>query len=128
MWTRNLNSLVGKKSKRIKRQFTAKVRDDIWLDAKETDIVIPVMGPTGAGKSTFINEAVEKQLLEVGQRMTSCTSQPRPVVIDPIPGFPNLEGRRLVLVDTPGFDDTYQEDVEILKRIAKWLENSYRKK
>ncbi|KDR80545.1 hypothetical protein GALMADRAFT_115308 [Galerina marginata CBS 339.88] len=124
--SRSWHTVLGRK--RPKRQITAKVNDNIWLDARETDIVIPVMGPTGAGKSTFINEAADKQLLEVGQRMTSCTTQPCPVVIDPIPGFPNLEGRRLVLVDTPGFDDTYKEDVDILKSIAKWLENSYRKK
>ena len=72
----------------------------------------------------FINETVGKQLLEVGQSMTSCTNKPCPVVVDPIPGYPNLGNRRLVLVDTPGFDDTYEEDVEILKRIATWLEKS----
>jgi len=44
-----------------------------------------------------------------------------PVVIDPIPGFPGLKGYRLVLLDTPGFDDTFLDDIEILKRIAAWL-------
>jgi hypothetical protein len=29
--------------------------------------------------------------------------------------------RRLVLVDTPGFDDTNVSDSEILRRIAVWL-------
>jgi len=34
----------------------------------------------------------------------------------------NLEhDRRLVLVDTPGFDDTNVSDSEILRRIAVWL-------
>ena len=28
---------------------------------------------------------------------------------------------RVVIVDTPGFDNTYEEDVEILRRIAVWL-------
>lgn len=30
----------------------------------------------------------------------------------------------MVLLDTPGFDDTHEEDVEILKRIARWLQVS----
>jgi hypothetical protein len=47
-----------------------------------------------------------------------------PIVVDPIPNCPALKGYRLVLLDTPGFDDTHKEDVEILERIAKWLEAS----
>jgi len=27
----------------------------------------------------------------------------------------------VVLVDTPGFDDTYKSDMEILRKIAEWL-------
>jgi len=30
-------------------------------------------------------------------------------------------GQRVVIVDTPGFDDTYQFDSEILQQIANWL-------
>lgn len=29
--------------------------------------------------------------------------------------------RRLILVDTPGFDDLFLEDTEILRRISVWL-------
>ena len=32
-----------------------------------------------------------------------------------------IVGRRVVLVDTPGFDDTDLSDTEILRRIAVWL-------
>jgi len=45
-----------------------------------------------------------------------------PIIIDPIPNCPKLKGYRLVLLDMPGFDNTHEEDVEILKRIAKRLE------
>ena len=31
---------------------------------------------------------------------------------------------RITLVDTPGFDDTYISDEEILRRIVDWLESS----
>jgi len=38
------------------------------------------------------------------------------------PDFPN---RRIVVLDTPGFDDTEVDDREILRRIAVWLARSY---
>ncbi|KDR80548.1 hypothetical protein GALMADRAFT_1089568 [Galerina marginata CBS 339.88] len=100
---------------------------DILKDGKESDIVIPIMGPTGSGKTTFVNTALQEDRLEVGHSVNSATSKVRPIVIDPIPGFPALSGHRLVLVDTPGFDDTFVDDVQILKKIAKWLAKSYRK-
>ncbi|KIM39591.1 hypothetical protein M413DRAFT_74822, partial [Hebeloma cylindrosporum] len=67
----------------------------------------------------FINIAFGEDVAQVGHTTTSCTKQPLPITI-------NRKGYRLVLLDTPGFDDTHAEDVEILKRIAKWLEVSRR--
>jgi predicted GTPase len=40
----------------------------------------------------------------------------------------HIRGRansRLVVVDTPGFDDTHKSDYEILQLIAEWLANTY---
>jgi hypothetical protein len=37
----------------------------------------------------------------------------------------SLQGRRIIIVDTPGFDDTCLSDAEILRRIAAWLADSY---
>lgn len=34
-------------------------------------------------------------------------------------------GTNVVLVDTPGFDDTYLSDFDILQTVAKWLKNVY---
>ena len=34
-------------------------------------------------------------------------------------------GSRIVLVDTPGFDDSKRTDVHILELIGKWLEKTY---
>ena len=42
-----------------------------------------------------------------------------------IAGDFNLDGRRVVLIDTPGFDDTTQSDTDVLKMIAAFLETSY---
>jgi len=89
-----------------------------------TDIVIPVMGPTGVGKSTFINTLLgkDKDTMLVGHDISSCTSKIEYAIIDnPSP----LEGHRVIIVDTPGFDDTFVDDVEILRRISVWLASSY---
>jgi len=63
--------------------------------------------------------------MKVGGDTTSCTTKPCPAYVDiPIPRLAKLEGHRLVLLDTPGFDDTFVEDVAILKGIAEWLADS----
>jgi len=36
-----------------------------------------------------------------------------------------LDGRRVVLIDTPGFDDTTKSDTDILKKIAAFLATTY---
>lgn len=43
-------------------------------------------------------------------------TQTRPFLID---------GRKVILVDTPGFDDTEKSDADILKLIADFLSSSY---
>jgi hypothetical protein len=37
---------------------------------------------------------------------------------------PNGSGRKVVIVDTPGFDDSEGMDYDILKAIARWLEQT----
>jgi hypothetical protein len=78
------------------------------------------MGPS----LQYINYVLNKDRLQVDHSVNSSTTDICPVVIDPIPaipGFPQHAGRRLILVDIPGFADTFVDDVENLKRIAKWL-------
>ena len=57
----------------------------------------------------------------VGHDVSSCTSRIQYAIIDD-PSL--LKDRRIIIVDTPGFDDTYEDDVEILRRIAVWLASS----
>jgi predicted GTPase len=91
------------------------------------------MGPTGAGKSNvstglperfqvplsttqFIDVATKQDGHTVGHKLESETSDIRAVrVAHPITGSP------VVLVDTPGFDDSSKSDEEILTMIANWL-------
>jgi hypothetical protein len=64
----------------------------------------------------FIDIATEQDGNTVGHGMKSQTSDIRAVrVKHPTTGDP------VIFVDTPGFDDTYKSDVEILTMIAVWL-------
>ena len=59
--------------------------------------------------------------MRVGHGIFSSTSTLQYAIIDnPSP----RKGHRVIIVDTPGFDDTYEDDVEILRRIAVWLASS----
>ncbi|KAF8132017.1 hypothetical protein EV363DRAFT_1164405 [Boletus edulis] len=86
----------------------------------EDDIVIAVMGLTGAGKSSFVNMAAGRTEVVIGDDLKSKTRDVQHVrCLHP-------DGRRnVVLVDTPGFDDTERSDAEILRSIADWLKVTY---
>ncbi|KAF5334745.1 hypothetical protein D9611_012954 [Ephemerocybe angulata] len=80
---------------------------------------IAVMGATGSGKSTFVN-LVSGSSLRTSDSLHSCTEEvavTEPFVVD---------SRKVVLVDTPGFDDTNKSDSDILKLIADFLTSSYK--
>ncbi|KAJ4189097.1 hypothetical protein NW767_011748 [Fusarium falciforme] len=78
------------------------------------------MGVTGAGKSTFIGK-VTGQDVKVGHSLVSHTAA---VGVFPYQQSPN---RCVYLVDTPGFDDTTRTDTEVLKDVAFFLSQIYRK-
>ncbi|KAH7905079.1 P-loop containing nucleoside triphosphate hydrolase protein, partial [Hygrophoropsis aurantiaca] len=89
----------------------------------EDDIIIAIMGPTGTGKSTFINIATESKCATVGHDLDSCTQD---IVAFTFP-HPNDSNRNIVFVDTPGFDDSNRSDYDILREISRWLETTYRR-
>ena len=68
----------------------------------------------------MINQIVGRQALMVSHGLESCTSSIQHVITR----HPSVPDRRIILVDTPGFDDTYVDDAEILNRIALWLARS----
>ncbi|KAH9924831.1 P-loop containing nucleoside triphosphate hydrolase protein [Amylocystis lapponica] len=84
----------------------------------DEEVAIAVMGATGSGKSTFINLASGSRL-DVGSGLRSCTS-----TIETSRTF-EMCGRRVTLIDTPGFDDTTKSDTDILKMIALYLSTTY---
>ncbi|KAM7183492.1 GTPase IMAP family member 4 [Naviculisporaceae sp. PSN 640] len=99
-------------SSRPLRQLTW--RKDPVAQQKLRPIMVMIVGLTGAGKTTFTRLASGRTDLEVGDGLDSCTQDPEAVRFD-------LDGRTIVLIDTPGFDDTNRNDVDILEHIAKWL-------
>ncbi|KAH8810452.1 P-loop containing nucleoside triphosphate hydrolase protein [Flagelloscypha sp. PMI_526] len=77
------------------------------------------MGATGTGKTAFVN-LVSGSDLRVGTGLQSCTAEiqmSRPF---------ELDGHRVTLIDTPGFDDTETSDFDILKLISENLAELYR--
>jgi predicted GTPase len=84
----------------------------VWFDFHGV-LLSRVVGITGAGKSTFINLLSDTKH-EVGKGLKLCT-------IKAVPSEPIfINAHKVVLFDTPGFDDKKGDDV-ILKEIADLL-------
>ncbi|KAH9931008.1 P-loop containing nucleoside triphosphate hydrolase protein, partial [Fomitopsis serialis] len=76
-----------------------------------------VTGPTGAGKSTFINHVCGSNLA-VGTTLRSCTKD-----IDVAHCM--MGNSKVVLIDTPGFDDTTKSQADVLEDIGQFLKKTY---
>ncbi|KAL0946788.1 hypothetical protein HGRIS_012961 [Hohenbuehelia grisea] len=89
------------------------------------DIIIAILGPTGSGKSSFINVATNSNKMIVGHTLQSYTKDVRSIECT-YPG--DDHGRNIVFVDTPGlnFERHSANDVEI--EIKKWLSRTYPKR
>ncbi|CAE6443302.1 unnamed protein product [Rhizoctonia solani] len=88
------------------------------IGAPERPILIALFGATGVGKSSFANDASGGDL-GVGRGLNSWTK-----TVQKSPTF-QIDGRNVVLLDTPGFDDEEISDVGTLKRIAGYLSANY---
>jgi predicted GTPase len=79
--------------------------------------IIGVFGTTGTGKTSLI-QTISGRTLKVGHGLRSCTSGIQEVHCE-VDGYP------IILVDTPGFNDTERSDTEILTVMAEWLKESH---
>jgi GTPase Era involved in 16S rRNA processing len=64
----------------------------------------------------FINVAAGAEYATVGKGLRSCTTSIKAVAVTH-PG----NDQRIVFIDSPGFDDTCEDDTMILKKISGWL-------
>ncbi|KAG8731937.1 hypothetical protein FRC11_001479 [Ceratobasidium sp. 423] len=86
--------------------------------------LIALFGATGTGKTTVSAAQIQFHFiagedLEVGNELESCTHEVTPTRVF------QIDGQDIILVDTPGFDDTELSDTDILKRITAFLTSTY---
>jgi len=102
---------------------------------EDQDIVIAVMGATGAGKSTFIKTVSGRNDVVVGNNLSSGLYLLLRILylllFTPLLETQEVrayeffhKGTNYILVDTPGFDDTTRSDTEITEQILTWLKTS----
>ena len=79
--------------------------------------VVGVFGPTGAGKSQFINFSLRdlnNEINEVSDSLNSCTKEPKSNVFERC-------GITVDLIDTAGNNDTENIDVKNLQKVCNFL-------
>lgn len=90
---------------------------------KNDDIIIAFIGRTGTGKSQVIDTLTGQQGRRAKESLRSVTKDLEASrILDH-----ETYGSRIVVVDTPGFDDSSRSDEQILNLIGKWLKNTYKK-
>ncbi|KDN47850.1 hypothetical protein RSAG8_03270, partial [Rhizoctonia solani AG-8 WAC10335] len=86
---------------------------------QDVDIIV-LFGPTGSGKTTFANVA-SGSFMTIGHGLQSCTKR-----VETTPVF-LVDGGPVIVVDCPGFDDTYLSETETLASVASFLTTTYSK-
>ncbi|KZP06251.1 hypothetical protein FIBSPDRAFT_805092, partial [Athelia psychrophila] len=81
------------------------------------------MGATGTGK-TSVRQLYRDYKYTIGHGLESHTRNVRAVRYR----HPSDPSRTYVFLDTPGFDDTYLSDTDILITISNWLTATYKRK
>ncbi|KAE8162729.1 P-loop containing nucleoside triphosphate hydrolase protein [Aspergillus tamarii] len=78
------------------------------------------MGVTGVGKTTFISTLTDSDLTGFTATNTNCTQCTEDIdVVETI-----INGQKVHLIDTSGFDDTDLSETEIVRMIAAYLQGA----
>ncbi|KAJ7780608.1 P-loop containing nucleoside triphosphate hydrolase protein [Mycena maculata] len=90
----------------------------------QDEVVIAVLGSTGSGKSSFIKLVTGDASIGIGDSLESETLD-----VKTFPFHDPTSGRKVIIVDTPGFDDSRAgvTDTDVLKKIANFLVGEYDK-
>lgn len=89
------------------------------MSGSSPEIIIALMGVTGAGKSSLIRLLSGDSSVKVGHMLTSETTEIQQYRF-------RHHGRNYVLADTPGFDDTLRPNDAIVSDLLSWLASSFR--
>ncbi|KAH7357223.1 P-loop containing nucleoside triphosphate hydrolase protein [Rhexocercosporidium sp. MPI-PUGE-AT-0058] len=81
--------------------------------------MILVMGVTGSGKSYLINQLAGRKVAMESAELDSCTAICQAIPVE-------IGRTKVLLIDTPGFDDSKRTDVDILTEISKLLAAQYK--
>ncbi|KAF2972990.1 hypothetical protein GQX73_g668 [Xylaria multiplex] len=80
------------------------------------EIRLAVFGGTGEGKTSFVVRATGANLT-IGEDADSCTQEMQAASI-------TVGSKRVIIIDTPGFDDTEGKDMKLFERLTHWLAES----
>ncbi|KXN89088.1 hypothetical protein AN958_06289 [Leucoagaricus sp. SymC.cos] len=89
---------------------------------RNDDIIIGFVGPAGAGKSHFVDLLTGQPGSRTGDSLDAATSQVNGVRVN----HP-IYGDRIVLVDTPGFNESARTSTQVMQMINRWLQKTYKK-
>ncbi|KAK0516513.1 hypothetical protein JMJ35_001116 [Cladonia borealis] len=82
-------------------------------------ILVAVMGVTGSGKTSYVAGLTGRADIVPSEDLESATAS--------ITAYDAcIDGINFSIVDTPGFNDTYQNESQILAKLADWLSSTYR--
>ncbi|PPQ64069.1 hypothetical protein CVT24_008882 [Panaeolus cyanescens] len=91
-------------------------------------MIILIMGPTGSGKSRFIEMLAGDESLNISKdQLQSYTHGINTYVLEGFEALPGAaddttyEGNKLYILDTPGFSDSEISELEVIEMVNNWM-------
>ena len=100
-------------------------------------ILVAIMGVTGSGKTSYVAGLTGRADIVPSEGLDSCQplrtqgcidrANRNIVATDQITAYDTrIDGKDFCIVDTPGFNDTYNTEFQVLTKLADWLGSVYR--